>query len=143
MPRSAPIAFTDVDDLSRFFGEQLQAVADFPNINNAKLHRKQQVFHESLDVGRIYQAGNQAGKSFVGYHEDACWLTNRHPHNPRANAGPQHGRIIVPDFTHGGDEIAVPNLSRLIPPSFLIDGVRRHPTRLPPRRRRSREGTMG
>lgn len=122
MPRPAALQITDIEDLSRYFGEQLQATAEFPNINNARLHRKQQIFHQSQMKGRIFQGGNQSGKSFVGYHEDACWVTNRHPYNPRANAGPQHGRVIVPDFTHGADEIAVPNLSRLIPPSFLQDG---------------------
>jgi len=108
--------------LMRDFGERLANVADFPNITNAHLHRKQLAFHKSLAQGRGFQAGNQVGKSFVGYHEDACWATNRHPYNPRANAGPQHGRIIVPDFGHGEKEIALPNLSRLIPPSFFIKG---------------------
>jgi hypothetical protein len=122
MVAAKPRPITDSDELFRDFGERLLNLADFPNINNATLHLKQQVFHESLDHLRIFQAGNQAGKSFVGYFEDAKWATNTHEHNPRANAGPQHGRIIVPDFTKGEYQIAIPNLSRLIPPSYLKDG---------------------
>lgn len=110
------------DLLMRQFAERLQSIADFPNITNARLHAKQQAFYQSLAKGRIMQAGNQVGKSFTGYHEDACWMTNRHAYNPRANAGPQHGRIIVPDFGHGEKEIALPNLSKLIPPSYFTKG---------------------
>lgn len=121
-PTHRPPAITDLDELFRDFGERLLNLADFPNINNATLHRKQLAFYRSLMKGRIFQAGNQAGKSFMGYYEDARWLTNTHDYNPRANAGPQHGRAIVTDFGHGCDEIALPNLSRLIPPSFFIDG---------------------
>ena len=122
MVAAKPKPLGSIEEAARWFGESIQSTVDFPNITNSRLHRKQRIFHESLASGRIFQAGNQAGKSFVGYHEDACWLTNRHPHNPRANAGPQHGRIIVPDFTQGEGEIAIPNLSRLIPPSALVDG---------------------
>ena len=117
-----PQPVKDLDELFQRFGEGLQNIADFPNINNAKLHRKQQAFYEAQQHLRIFQGGNQSGKSFVGYYEDARWLTNTHEHNPRANVGPQHGRIIVSDFTHGCDGIALPNISRLIPPSYLVDG---------------------
>lgn len=122
MVAAKPRTITDINEAARWWGESLQAAVDFPNLTTARLHSKQQAFYRSLDKGRIFQAGNQAGKSFVGYHEDAAWLANRHAHNPRANIGPQHGRIIVPDFPHGELEIAVPNLSRLLPPSLLIDG---------------------
>ena len=111
-----------LDEIFQKFGEGLQNIADFPNLNNAKLHRKQEAFYKAMQHLRIFQGGNQSGKSFVGYHEDARWLTNTHAHNPRANQGPQHGRVIVSDFGHGCDGIAVPNISRLLPPSALIDG---------------------
>ncbi len=122
MPNAKPRPVSDIDEMFRQFGEGLLNLADFPNINNARLHKKQQAFYERDTHGCVFQAGNQAGKSFIGYYEDVRWMTNTHEYNDRANRGPQHGRIIVSDFGHGCDEIALPNISRLIPPSYLIDG---------------------
>lgn len=120
MPRDRKIG--SIQDAFRNLGEGIARVADFPDINSYRPHRKQQAFHSGSERIRLYIGGNRSGKTTGGIVEDIWWLTRRHPFLKIPDR-PIAGRIISVDFLNGIEKIIKPQLKQWLPPSALRGGT--------------------
>lgn len=104
-------------------GENLKKQAVTPNINGYKPHAKQMLFHKSPAKGRLYIGGNRSGKSYGSVAEDVFYARGRHPYRTiPGNGEPTRGRVVAVDYLQGVEKIILPLVSRLIPPSELLNG---------------------
>jgi phage terminase large subunit-like protein len=119
MARERKIA--NMQDALRELSENIARVADFPDINSYKPHKKQTIFHKSEKRTRLYIGGNRSGKTTGGIVEDIWWLTRQHPFQKIPDR-PIAGRIISVDFLNGIEKIIKPQLKQWLPPSQLRGG---------------------
>lgn len=114
------------DDLS--FGEigsllkdGLMRARTRPTIHAYVPHEKQIRFHNLREKGKLYLGGNRSGKTVGGIVEDIFWLRGEHPYRP-VPAAPIRGRIVTVSFIEGIQKIIIPEISKWLPPSDLING---------------------
>lgn len=122
MPRKAPVA----KSISRgeafgLLAEKLRTQAVTPNVLAYQPHFKQELFHRSLKKTKLFIGGNRSGKTHCGIVEDIWRLQGVHPFRSVPPA-PARGRIVCVDFAQGINQIIIPKLKQLIPPSLLIGG---------------------
>lgn len=86
-----------------------------------KPHKKQVLFHQSMNRKKLYIGGNRSGKTTGGVIEDLWWLTHRHPYRKIPSDIPIHGRALAVDFS-SVDKILISAIQRWILPSDLIGG---------------------
>jgi phage terminase large subunit-like protein len=113
------------DDLVSQMVTGLRVAAIRPNLLSYRPHDKQQVFHRGTTKGRLYIGGNRSGKTTGGVVEDLWRLTGRHPHTREHVAIPERpirGRVVGVDFVNGIEKILLPEFSRWVPSSDLING---------------------
>jgi phage terminase large subunit-like protein len=108
-------------DVFQQLAEKVKRTATQPNIYGYKPHDKQQLFHTAPGKDRLYIGGNRAGKTVAGVCEDIFWATGRHPYR-RTPATPTRGRVVGVDFLNGIAKIILPEVSKWLPPSDLING---------------------
>lgn len=110
-----------VADISALLKESLSRANFRPTIYSYKPHEKQTIFHQDQSRGRLYIGGNRSGKTVGGVVEDIWWLLGKHPHRPRIEGGVR-GRIVTVSYTEGVKQIIIPEITKWIPPSELING---------------------
>lgn len=101
--------------------EGLRRAALRPTINTYVPHEKQVVFHKDASKGRLYIGGNRSGKTVGGCVEDIWYLLGKHPWR-KTPEPPVRGRIVTVSYTEGVKQIIIPELTKWIPPSQLING---------------------
>ena len=101
--------------------EKLKLQSKAPNILGYAPHAKQIKYHQSTKKIILYIGGNRSGKTHGGVAEDVWRLQGVHPYKKVPEA-PTRGRIICVDFNQGINQIIIPKLQQLIPPSLLING---------------------
>lgn len=112
-----------LDDILEQFTQRLETTATKPNIYRYVPMEMQELFQQSQAKNRILFGGNRGGKTYGGGADDVQVLLHRHPYRQHLYAdGPLRLRWIGIDFDRGIDQIAIPLISQLIPPSFLING---------------------
>lgn len=110
-------------ELGLEIAEGLRQQISRPNLYAYKPHDKQLLFHTSLKHSRLYIGGNRSGKTVGGAVETCYWLMKRHPYRKLPlPEGPVRGRAAAVDFNYGVDMLMIPEISRWMPPSFLING---------------------
>lgn len=111
-------------DVAGLFQQQLRSAVTRPTINNYVPHAKQLKFHKGTQQQKLYIGGNRSGKTVGGITEDVYWLRGQHPYRrlPMAPGEPCRGRIVSVSFTEGVKEIIIPELTKWIVPSDLING---------------------
>jgi phage terminase large subunit-like protein len=121
MPKKSP---QSLDDVLGAFTAQLERTVNLPNIYRWEPMPQQDLFLQDQHKNRILFGGNRAGKTEAGAADDVLVLLHRHPHRQHFYPDGQiRMRWIGVDFDKGIDQAALPAVSRLIPPSFLIDGA--------------------
>lgn len=110
-----------VEDAFRVLGEGLLQQVREPNIYAYKPHPKQLVFHQSHAKVRLFLGGNRSGKTQASVVEDIWYLTNTHPYK-KTPEGKIRGRVVAVDILQGVNQIILPKVSQLLPPSQLING---------------------
>lgn len=108
-------------DALRMTAEKLRLAATRPNIYGYVPHDRQVAFHSSEARLKLFAGGNRSGKTVGGACESAWWLTGKHPYRETPRP-PVRGRCVTVDFIEGLYKIVLPELSRWLPPSELIDG---------------------
>lgn len=108
-------------DALRLMSEKLRAAATRPNIHGYIPHEKQVSFHTSNARIKLFAGGNRSGKTVGGACEATWWLTGKHPYRETPRP-PVRGRCVTVDFLEGLYKIVLPEMSRWLPPSELIDG---------------------
>jgi len=121
MPPRSKQKGPDLQELSRMVTERLKAAVTNPTMYGYNPHAKQLEFHSSVEKARLYVGGNRGGKTVGGVLEDIFWLTGEHPYR-ETPPPPIRGRIVVVDFNEGLEKILMPELTKWLPPSKLIDG---------------------
>lgn len=119
MPRKKPEL-----DVASLFADKLQRAVTRPTVHNYVPHEKQKLFHMGEQQAKLYIGGNRSGKTVGGIVEDIHWLRKQHPYRrlPIAPGDPCRGRIVTTSFTEGVKEIIIPELTKWLPPSDLING---------------------
>lgn len=103
--------------------EGIRGQAHRPNLYAYRPHDKQYAFHTSEKHTRLYIGGNRTGKTVGGAVETCYWLMKKHPYRRLPlPEGPIRGRAVAVDFNYGVDMLMLPEISRWLPPSFLING---------------------
>lgn len=111
------------DEALLLLSEGLQNAARAPNIKKYTPHEKQFKFHSSKKKKKLYIGGNRSGKTTGGVCEDIWRATCKHPYRPDLNAiGPNRGRVIAVDFTHGVEQIIFPQFKQWLYPSAMLGG---------------------
>jgi phage terminase large subunit-like protein len=110
-----------VDEIGSLLKEGLSQAVTRPTIHGYKPHPKQIKFHSSTKKGRLYIGGNRAGKTVGGTVEDIWRMRGQHPYQ-KVPPPPTRGRICTISYTEGIEKIIIPELSRWLPPSDLING---------------------
>lgn len=110
-----------VADLFDNLASNLRKQAISPNILAYKPHKKQELFHASLDYLRLYLGGNRSGKTFGAVVEDIWWASKTHPYRTLPE-GPIRGRVVAVDIERGVMQIILPIFKQLIAPSMLVNG---------------------
>lgn len=105
----------------RGLGEKLSIQSSRPNLLAYKPHDKQIAFHSSQKRNRLYIGGNRSGKTTGGIVEDLMWCRGEHPYREVPKGGVR-GRIVAVDFTHGVEQIIIPEIKRWCPLSDLRGG---------------------
>lgn len=121
MPPKNKSQVNDPISAFRLLGEKLKSSSVRPNVYGYQPHAKQLRFHSSMAKKRLYIGGNRSGKTTGGIVEDIWWLTGRHPYR-ETPPPPVRGRIVSVDFVNGIEGIIIPEISRWLPPSDLING---------------------
>lgn len=111
----------DLADIQGLFRQHLTSAVSKPTIFNYVPHQKQIQFHSSIKNGRLYIGGNRSGKTVGGIAEDVFRARGVHPYQ-RIPPAPTRGRIVTVSFKEGIQEIILPELSKWVPPSDLING---------------------
>jgi phage terminase large subunit-like protein len=117
----AKVEVPTLEDMVNALSSGLHKAAVRPNINGYTPHRKQEIFHRSLVKGKLYIGGNRAGKTTGGACEAIWRCKGEHPFK-RVAEPPVYGRVVGVDFKQGIDKIVLPEISRWIPPSLLVNG---------------------
>jgi phage terminase large subunit-like protein len=113
----------DIRSLTEIMKDGLSQQANRPNLYAYKPHAKQFKFHSSLAHTRLYIGGNRSGKTVGGAVEMCYWLRKDHPYRRLPlPEGPVRARAVAVDFNYGVDMIMIPEISRWLPPSSLING---------------------
>lgn len=110
-----------VDEIGGLFKEGLTRAVTRPTVHGYVPHDKQIRFHSASEQGRLYIGGNRSGKTVGGIIEDIYWLRGKHPYK-RVPPPPIRGRIVSVALNEGVKKIIIPELTRWIPPSDLING---------------------
>lgn len=110
-----------LDEIGSLFREGLSRAVTRPTIHGYQPHDKQIQFHTASEKGRLYIGGNRSGKTVGGVVEDIFWLRGVHPYR-RTPPAPVRGRIVSVSFTEGIKGIIIPEITKWIPPSDLING---------------------
>lgn len=114
--------FTSAELLEQI-NEGIRAQAVRPNLYAYKPHEKQYKFHTSPKHVRLYIGGNRSGKTVGGAVEACYWLMKKHPYRKLPlPEGPVRGRAVAVDFNYGVDMLMLPEISRWLPPSYLLNG---------------------
>lgn len=92
-----------------------------PTIHAYVPHEKQVRFHSLTEKGKLYLGGNRSGKTVGGIVEDIFWLRGVHPYRSVPET-PVRGRIVTVSFIEGIQKIIIPEISKWLPPSDLING---------------------
>lgn len=121
MPPRRRIAETKPEDVAQLFAKGLKRAITNPNIHGYKPHDKQKEFHQAIDKSKLYLGGNRGGKTVGGCVEDIWWATGQHPYRDTPRP-PIRGRVVAVDFEQGVDRIILPEITRWLPPSQLING---------------------
>lgn len=110
-------------ELTERFQDGLKQQIARPNLYAYKPHKKQYQFHTNDKHTRLYIGGNRSGKTVGGAVETCYWLMKKHPYRrlPLPEE-PIRGRAVAVDFNYGVDILMIPEISRWLPPSFLING---------------------
>jgi phage terminase large subunit-like protein len=122
MPRKQPEI--DLGTLAATFSDKLQRAVTRPTVFNYRPHPKQLQFHKGQQQQKLYIGGNRSGKTVGGIVEDVHWLRGQHPYRklPMRPGEPCRGRIVTVSFTEGIKQIIIPEISKWLPPSDLING---------------------
>lgn len=110
-----------VQDIIGSVSEGLRRAAVRPNISGYKPQPKQTEFHKSTARTRAIFAGNRFGKTVGGAAEGVWRATGTHPYQ-KTHPTPTQGRVVAVDILQGINKIVLPEVSRWIPPSSLING---------------------
>lgn len=111
------------EDFTRLLTEGIRQASRRPNIYGYRPHQNQQRFHKSKAKRKLYFGGNRSGKTVGGATESIWRLTGRHPYRTDLPQPPVRGRISTVDFVEGLQKIILPEVSRWLPPSDLINGA--------------------
>lgn len=93
-----------------------------PTVHGYVPHGKQIQFHSASEKGRLYIGGNRSGKTVGGVVEDIWWLRGQHPYRRMIAQPPIRGRIVTVSYIEGIQKIIIPEITKWIPPSDLING---------------------
>lgn len=107
--------------ISAMFQQGLTNAAGRPTIHNYVPHRKQLQFHKSIKKVKLYIGGNRSGKTVGGAAECVYWMRGESPYR-KLPVGPTRGRIITVSRNEGINQLIIPQLTRWLPPSMLING---------------------
>lgn len=119
MPRrKEEMSFGDIGEMMR---DGLNRAVTRPTIHGYVPHDKQVRFHSTPERGRLYIGGNRSGKTVGGVVEDIFWLRGEHPYRSLQPA-PVRGRIVTVSYIEGIQKIIIPEISKWLPPSDLING---------------------
>lgn len=110
-----------LSDLTRQMTEGLKKASYTKSILNYEPHEKQELFHRSNEVGRLYIGGNRGGKTVGGATEAIWWITHKHPYLKVPDI-PIRGRSVSVDFVNGVEAVVKPEIKQWLPPSELING---------------------
>ncbi len=110
-----------LSDIGEMMSTSLTRASTRPTVHNYVPHEKQITFHKSTAQGRLYIGGNRSGKTVGGIVEDIFILRGQHPYR-EVKPGPVQGRIVTVSYIEGIQKIVIPELSRWLPPSDLING---------------------
>lgn len=119
MPTKYPKYTTE--EVQNLFTAALRKAATSPSIVAYEPQPHQKKFHESTKSGRLFIGGNRSGKTVGGATEAVWYLTGTHPFK-KTPPTPVKGRGIGVDFDNGISKIMLPEISKWIPPSMLING---------------------
>ncbi len=112
---------TSMSEIAGLITDNLSRAAVRPSIHKYQPHEKQQAFHRDLRKRKLYIGGNRSGKTVGGIAEDIMWVRGKHPYR-ELPVGPIRGRIVTVSYTEGIQGIIIPELTKWLPPSDLIDG---------------------
>jgi phage terminase large subunit-like protein len=101
--------------------EKIKTQATTPNILGYKPHFKQELFHRDTNHTRLYIGGNRSGKTYGGAAEAYYRAKGEHPYQ-RVPEAPTRGRIVCVDYAQGINQIIIPKLKEIFPPSILKGG---------------------
>lgn len=107
--------------IAELFNQSLSNAIGRPTIHNYKPHAKQLKFHKSTKKVRLYIGGNRAGKTVGGSVESIYHMKGESPYR-RLPPAPTYGRIVTVSRIEGIDQLIIPELSKWMPPSLLING---------------------
>lgn len=111
-------------DVAALFSDKLKLAVQRPTVHNYVPHEKQLSFHKGTQQHKLYIGGNRSGKTVGGIVEDVYWLRGTHPYRslPMRPGEPCRGRIVTVSFNEGIKQIIIPEISKWLPPSDLING---------------------
>lgn len=104
------------------FERGLQKVAISPGIDAYKPHASQEKFHRSTAKGKLYIGGNRSGKTVGGGTEAIMRLTGKHKFRNDLPHGVIRGRMVTVDIEEGIKKIAIPEIIKWMPPTYLKNG---------------------
>lgn len=110
-----------VGELGSMFSASINRAVGKPSIHRYAPHAKQIQFHQSRARIKLYIGGNRSGKTVGGVTEDVYRLRGSHPLR-KVPEGPVRGRIVTTSYNEGVNMVIIPELSRWLPPSDLING---------------------
>lgn len=109
------------DELGGMLKEGLSRAISRPTVHGYRPHDKQIRFHSTPSRGRLYIGGNRSGKTVGGIVEDIFWMRGEHPFR-QVFKPPVRGRIVTVSYIEGIQKIIIPEITKWIPPSDLING---------------------
>lgn len=109
------------DTLGALALEGLTRARTRPTVHGYVPHEKQINFHQAPEKGRLYIGGNRSGKTVGGIVEDIWWLRGQHPYRTVFKP-PIRGRIVTVSYIEGIQKIVIPEITKWLPPSDLING---------------------
>lgn len=117
MKKNVP-SLTEIGDLVK---DGLIRARTRPTVHNYVPHDKQVRFHSAPEKGRLYIGGNRSGKTVGGIVEDIWWMRGIHPYR-QVFKPPIRGRIVTVSYIEGIQKIVIPEITKWLPPSDLING---------------------
>lgn len=117
MKKNVPTV-AEIGDLVK---EGLTRARTRPTVHNYVPHEKQVRFHSTPEKGRLYIGGNRSGKTVGGIVEDIWWMRGQHPYR-KVFKPPIRGRIVTVSYIEGIQKIVIPEITKWLPPSDLING---------------------